>query len=166
MKLVTLTRVRTNYFMTHQLNDSFFYDLLYKGYSRTCIFHWAQKVSCERNNSVFISRLSLELNASRWVNIDLIFFNSLLCSGNVLLQPVCRSWNYPLTAFQLSSKPFQPKDRSPICSRFIWYQERLLTDGQGTPNRPGPSHQGPRRSVQNLGKEQRIYFSAQMILKI
>ena len=58
---------------------------------RTCIFHWAQKVSCERNNSVFISRLSLELNASRWVNIDLIFFNSLLCSGNVLLQPVCRS---------------------------------------------------------------------------
>ena len=78
-------------FMTHQLNNSFFYDLLYKGYSRTCIFDWTQKVSCERNNSVFISRLSLELNASRWVNIDLIFFNSLLCSGNVLLQPVCRS---------------------------------------------------------------------------
>ena len=41
-------------FMTHQLYDSIFYDLLYEGYSRTCIFHWVQKVSCERNNSVFI----------------------------------------------------------------------------------------------------------------
>ena len=93
--------------------------------------------SCEGNFKLFWVKFGIKCIPLR-VNIDFnLFKNSLLCSGNVLLQPVCRSWNYPFAPFQLSSKPFQPKDWSPIRSRFIWYQVRFWQSGE--PYRSGNS---------------------------